>query len=151
MTRSRGDEAMPTLLAAPLVDETLEALPGWNQGEGEIWREILLPDELDAVLRHQVEVDATAMNHAPDMIRVPGGTRFSLRTHEVGGVSELDVALASHISDLAHRLTQAAPDVPDEPGVEAVRQDDADIVIGSTDPMELETQPERVGKFQVRF
>lgn len=136
---------MPTLLEAPLVDQTLKALPGWQGDQRTIWREVHLPQDLAATLRRQVETDASAMGHDPEIQDVPGGTRFALTTHEVGGVSELDVALAAHISDLAHRLT------PDEPGVDAVRADDAEVVIEDSRAQELDTQPERVGKFQVRF
>jgi hypothetical protein len=103
-----------------------------------------LPHRLDELLRHQVDVDAAAMGHRPDVEHVDGGTLFRLRTDEVGGVSELDVALAAHISDLAHRLRDS------EPGVEAVREDDPDVVVGESDALELRTQPEKV-RAQVRF
>jgi 4a-hydroxytetrahydrobiopterin dehydratase len=136
---------MATLLEAPLVDETLQALPGWHGDQTGIWREVHLPHRLDEVLRHQVDVDAAAMGHEPQMQHIEGGTRFALRTPEVGGVSELDVALASHISDLAHRLRSS------EPGVDAVRNDDVELVAGSEDtPLELTVQPEKV-RAQVRF
>lgn len=112
----------PTLLDAPLVEETLRALPGWHGDQSMIWREVHLPLHLDAELRRQVDVDADAMGHAPDVQHSAGVTRFALSTREVGGVSELDVALASHISDLAHRLR------PSEPGVQAVRKDEVELV-----------------------
>ena len=112
----------PTLLDAPLVEETLHALPGWYGDQTELRREVHLPHRLDEQLRRQVDTDAAAMGHAPSVERLPDGTRFVLRTDEVGGVSELDVALASHISDLAHRLRAS------EPGVEAVRADEVELV-----------------------
>jgi len=141
---------MATPIEEPLLEKTLEALPGWQGSTDRIWREVHLPADLDAELRHQVEVDATALGHLPQVEAVEGGTRFTLTTQEVGAVSELDVALASHISDLAWRLTKDAP-VPDEPGVHAVRTDDAEVVIEDSEAKELHTQPERAGKFQVRF
>jgi 4a-hydroxytetrahydrobiopterin dehydratase len=114
---------MPQLLTEPLVDQTLESLPGWQNGGGTIWRTVHLPADLDAQLREEVELDAQAMDHEVEVESTPEGTRFSLRTNEVGGVSELDVVLASRISDLAHRLLAS------EPGVEAVRRDDVDVVV----------------------
>jgi pterin-4a-carbinolamine dehydratase len=136
---------MATLLAEALIDETLESLPGWSGDQTEIWREVHLPQRLDEVLRHQIDIDATAMGHQPDVQHIEGGTRFALRTPEVGGVSELDIAFASHISDLAHRLRTS------EPGVEAVRDDEVENVDGaSDDPLELTVQPEKV-RAQVRF
>ena len=122
---------MATLIEAPLVDETLQALPGWTGDQSGISRDVLLPPHLDEELRRQVDVDATAMGHFPEVERLPEGTRFALRTAEVGGVSELDIAMASHISDLAHRLTDEAPDVPVLAGVEAVRDDDVEVEVDS--------------------
>ena len=109
---------MPTPIATALLEETLLALPGWEGDASQIWREVHLADDLDVELRRQVDVDATAMGHLPVVERVPGGTRFSLRTDDA--VSELDIALAAHISDLAHRIT------PREPGIDAVRDGDVD-------------------------
>ena len=134
----------PTLLDEPLVDDTLQSLPGWNGDKHTLWREVHLPPHLDDELRRRVDVDSTAMGHAAEVERVDGGTRFVLTTHDVGGVSELDVALAAHISDLAHQLS------PQEPGVEAVREDDVDVVVGDSDALELNTQPEKV-RAMVRF
>jgi len=134
----------PTLLDAPLVEETLHALPGWSGDQAELHREVPLPHRLDEQLREQVDLDATAMGHLPEVERLADGTRFVLRTEEVGGVSELDIALASHISDIAHRLR------PSEPGVHARRDDEVDVVVGEADPLELSTQAERV-RPSVRF
>ena len=114
----------PTLLDEPLVDETLQSLPGWHGDRHTLWREVHLPPHLDEELRRLVDIDSAAMGHEPDIERVDGGTRFVLTTHDVGGVSELDVALAAHISDIAHRLSGR------EPGIDAVRDDDVEVVIG---------------------
>jgi 4a-hydroxytetrahydrobiopterin dehydratase len=142
---------MPTLIDAPLLDETLTALPGWQGDQSRIWRDVSLPDDVDAELRRRVEVDATAAGHHPEVERTGDTTRFVLTTPEVGGVSELDVALASHISDLAYRLTDEVPEVEVVPGVEAVRGDDVDDDAGAeSGPVELHTQPEKI-RPQVRF
>jgi 4a-hydroxytetrahydrobiopterin dehydratase len=135
----------PTLLDEPLVDDTLRSLPGWSGDQHALRRDVHLPPDLDEKLRHEVDVDSTAMGHSAEVESIEGGTRFVLTTHDVGGVSELDVALAARISDIAHRLS------PGEPGVDAVRRaDDVDVVVGETDPLELSTQPETV-RAQVRF
>ena len=136
----------PTLLEAQLVDDTLQSLPGWNGDTHTLWREVHLPPDLDQELRRQVDVDSTAMGHAAGAEQVEGGTRYVLTTHDVGGVSELDVALAARISDLAHQLSA------DQPGVDAVRRgdDDVDVEVGDTEGLELSTQPEKV-RAQVRF
>jgi len=119
---------MPTLLTDDLVTETLAALPGWTGDASALVRDLHLPAKVDAELRRQVEVDAHAMGHLPTVEDLADGTRFRLSTDEVGGVSELDVMLASHISDLAHRLNDA------EPGIDAVRGDDIDVVVNPDGP-----------------
>jgi 4a-hydroxytetrahydrobiopterin dehydratase len=135
---------MATLLDQPLVDDTLMSLPGWNHGDGELWREVRLPAALDAELRRAVLEDAEAMDHAVQVEKVKGGTRFSLSTHEVGGVSELDVALASRISDIAHRLSEK------EPGVNAVRRDEVDVVVEGNNAGALTTGAEQVDAYSKR-
>lgn len=118
---------MTTLLDASLIADTLQSLPGWQGDPTGLWREVHLTPEQDAELRRQVAVDADAMDHHPELSEVPGGTRIELRTHSAGGVTELDVIMASHISDLAHRLSA------DEPGVDAVRHGAPVAVMRSSD------------------
>ena len=125
---------MATLLDAELVKDTLESLPGWTGDERELRREVKLPPLQDEALRRQVEQDAEAMDHHPEVHRVKGGTVFVLSTRDKGGVTELDVAMASRISDLAHRLK------PSEPGVAAVREDEPDVVAGDDASLGLSTQ-----------
>jgi pterin-4a-carbinolamine dehydratase len=127
---------MATLLEEPLLAETLKALPGWHTNGSEISREIHLPAQADAQLRHDVDIAGESTGHPTYVESVSGGTRFALRTPEVGGVSEVDIALAAHISDLAHRLDKR------EPGIRAVRADDVAITdeandIGAADPKAL--------------
>lgn len=113
---------MPTLLDDALLSETLQSLPGWEGGADGIWREVHLTDEQDAELRRQVTVDADAMGHHPAIERVDGATRYTLRSEDAGGVTELDIAFASHLSDLVHRISG------DEPGIDAVSHDDPLVV-----------------------
>jgi 4a-hydroxytetrahydrobiopterin dehydratase len=113
---------MATLLDTSLLDETLHALPGWHADAAEIWREVHLDPGTDGELRRRIDEAGASMGHRPRVETVPGGTRFTLSTPEEGGVTELDIVLASHISDEAHRLD------PAEPGVHAVRQDEVEIV-----------------------
>jgi 4a-hydroxytetrahydrobiopterin dehydratase len=135
---------MAELLDAPLVDDTLVSLPGWNRGDDEIWREVHLSPEQDAELRRAVLVDAESMGHEVEVQKVKGGTRYSLRTPEVGGVSELDVALASRISDIAHRISAK------EPGVNALRKDEPDIVVEGNSAGAMTTGAEQVDAYSKR-
>jgi 4a-hydroxytetrahydrobiopterin dehydratase len=110
---------VPTLLDDALLTDTLQALPGWVAGDHAIYRDITVAPELLTELRRQVLVDSGAMKHDVLLTEQPdGATRFILTTAGAGGVTELDIAMASHISDLMH--TMAA----NEPGVNAVRHGD---------------------------
>lgn len=112
---------MPTVLEDSLLADTLESLPGWQGGTGQIAREISATSEqLDEVVS-QVERDAAAMGHQLTVERRQDVLRFVLSSPELGGVTEVDIALASHISDLIHRLTGL-------PGVDAVRKGESVVV-----------------------
>lgn len=120
---------MPTLLDDTLIADTLLSLPGWQGGSDAITRDVHLTPELDAELQRQIAVDAASMGHKPTIEAIEGGTRFTLRTADVGGVSELDIAFASHISDLAHRLSST------EPGILAVRDGDPVVTVRPGEPV----------------
>ena len=135
---------MAELLDEELVQDTLASLPGWTGDQRQISREVHLPPAADEELRRQVDEGAEAMDHHPEVHRVEGGTRFVLSTHSAGGVTELDVVMASRISDLAHRLA------PSEPGVAAVREDDPDVITGDDAGMGLQTQDAMRTSLQAR-
>lgn len=111
---------MATLLDEALISDTLESLPGWHGDSTRLWREVKLNKTQESELRRQIGIDAEAMGHDPSFQKGEAGTtRIELSTSDEGGVTELDIVMASHISDLVHRLSSA------EPGVEAVRRDKA--------------------------
>ncbi|MCU1595508.1 MAG: putative pterin-4-alpha-carbinolamine dehydratase [Frankiales bacterium] len=117
---------MTTNLSEELLVTTLQALPGWESNGSSIWRDVNLSPEDTQELRRQVSVDAGALGKEPEVTdRGNGVTRFTLGS--AGGVTEVDIALASHLSDLMHRLK------PTEPGVDAVRDDAPEIVSRATD------------------
>jgi 4a-hydroxytetrahydrobiopterin dehydratase len=119
---------VPTLLDDALLADTLQALPGWFAGDHAIHRDITLPAEQLAELRRQVLVDAGAMKHDVLMTEQEGGaTRFLLTTASAGGVTELDIAMASHLSDLMHHLSGG------EPGVHAVREGAVEVSFRNVD------------------
>ena len=128
---------MPTLLTDELVADTLRSLPGWEGGTEKIWRDVELSEEQAVELQRQVTVDTDAMDHHAVVEQVQGGLRFVLWTHDAGGVTELDISLASHLSDLVHRLTGA-------PGVNAVRAGEA-VVITRNSEVEGIGEPATVG------
>ncbi len=113
---------MPTLLDDALVADSLAALEGWTGTRERIERTVDLDPDQDAALRSLIAEAADALDHHPVVEEGDGGTRYVLWTHSAGGVTELDIALASRINDLLHQVTgDASP-------TSAPRQDAPDVV-----------------------
>ena len=96
---------MATLLDEHLVQDSLEALAGWTGSTRQLERTVTLPADQDAALRARVQEAADAMDHHPAVEQAGEGTRYVLTTHSEGGVTELDITLASRISDLLQQVT----------------------------------------------
>lgn len=118
---------MATLLEEPLIVDSLTALPGWTGDTRSLVRDVHLAPDQDEELRRQVALEGESWEHPAVIETMSDGTRYVLSTPEVGGVSELDIAMASRISDLAHALATK------EPGVEAEREDDPEVVSGAAE------------------
>ena len=75
------------------------------------------------------------MNHDPDLDRTEGQLRIDLTTHSAGGVTSLDIAMASHINDLVAQATggpaEHIPAVEPEPEAVDVSKDPQ----GAEDPL----------------
>lgn len=125
---------MATLLDDALIADTLGSLPGWQGDSTRLWRDVSLDPDQETELRRQIDVDAGAMGHAPTFEQAEGATRIVLRTADQDGVTELDVALASHISDLLHRISG------DERGVEAIRKDETVVIFRAAEGADAEEE-----------
>lgn len=91
---------MPTLLDDRLIDDALTALDGWQHERGGISRSVTVPSERVAALREGIDLSAGSLNHDPEIRQSGNQMTITLTTHDVGGVSELDIAMASRIDDL---------------------------------------------------
>ncbi len=101
---------MPTALTPQLVDSSLAALTDWAGDTSSIHRTIRLDSPSQVVdLISQVDASAQSLNHQPSVERDGTAVTFTLTTHDVGGVSEVDISLASRINNLAGRLVGAPP------------------------------------------
>jgi 4a-hydroxytetrahydrobiopterin dehydratase len=89
---------MATLLDDRLVSDAMENLDEWSGDAQRISRTVQV-DDVDGLLA-SVSESADAMDHHPEVSRDGGGVTFTLWTHSAGGVTELDIALASRIDDL---------------------------------------------------
>jgi 4a-hydroxytetrahydrobiopterin dehydratase len=88
---------MATLLDDRLVAGAMDNLDEWTGDARRISRTVRL-DEVDALLA-AVQETADALDHHPEVARDGNKVTFVLWTHSAGGVTELDIALASRIDD----------------------------------------------------
>lgn len=113
---------------AEVVDQ-LGDLPGWDHVRAALHARFEAPDVPAAVRLVTEAFDvAEEMDHHPDTDLRHRRVRFSLSTHSVGGVTQLDV-------ELAHRITSSAT------ALGAVRlpaaSDQVELGIDTTDPARI--------------
>lgn len=89
---------MATLLDDRLVADALGNLDEWTGDAGRISRTVQM-DDVDGLLE-AVATAADTLDHHPEVERDGDTVTFVLWTHSQGGVTELDIALASRINDL---------------------------------------------------
>lgn len=90
------------LLSSQEIEAALRALPGWSLAGGKLHREFEFADFSAAFgFMTRVALAAEAADHHPDWSNVWNRVVVDLFTHDAGGVTEKDVALARRISELA--------------------------------------------------
>jgi 4a-hydroxytetrahydrobiopterin dehydratase len=88
------------LSEAELADR-LRSLPGWAREGDTITKTFTLRDfRASMALVNKVADAAEAMNHHPDILVQYAKVRFTLSTHDAGGLSALDTNLAAQIEQL---------------------------------------------------
>jgi 4a-hydroxytetrahydrobiopterin dehydratase len=93
---------MPTLLSTENLAQALTELPGWSGDTAGIQRAVTAPSFLAGIrLVDAVAEVAEASDHHPDIDIRWRTVTFRLATHSAGGVTELDLALARRIDELA--------------------------------------------------
>ena len=80
-------------------------LPGWTRADGEreaIARTYRFADfNIAFAFMTRVAIRAEQLDHHPEWFNVYNRVEVVLTTHDAGGVTELDVALASFMDDAA--------------------------------------------------
>ena len=88
-------------LAAAEISAALAALPGWSYQEGKLHREFTFKDFVAAWgFMSSCALAAEAMNHHPDWSNVWNRVRVELMTHDAGGVTQNDLALARRMNEI---------------------------------------------------
>ena len=94
--------AAPAKLGEKQIENALRALPGWALRDGKLHRDFEFADFSAAFgFMTRVALAAESRNHHPEWSNVWNRVSVDLVTHESGGISERDVALAQVISELA--------------------------------------------------
>lgn len=92
----------PTPLGEHELNDHLADIPLWRLDGATLVREIPTSDFAAAIgLVNAVAVIAERMDHHPDILVFGWNkVRFTLSTHDQGGITILDIQLAKHIDEL---------------------------------------------------
>lgn len=101
------------MAATPLTSEQIAALaaelPHWTLVNGKLERALRFADFSEAFgFISRVALAAEAMGHHPEWSNVWNRVTIALTTHDTGGLSTLDLALARRIDALAAAAGDAA-------------------------------------------
>ena len=92
----------PTLLDEAALTAALSALPGWTRADDALVRDFTFVDFGAAfAFMTRVALHAEKTDHHPDWRNVWRRVEVRLTTHDAGGITALDVALAHEMSRLA--------------------------------------------------
>jgi 4a-hydroxytetrahydrobiopterin dehydratase len=90
-----------TTLNETEMRKSLEGLPGWNPAGRAIERQVEFPDFKAAMKFVNTVADAAeAANHHPDITINYNKVRFTLISHDSGGVTQRDIKMAGKINQL---------------------------------------------------
>jgi 4a-hydroxytetrahydrobiopterin dehydratase len=95
--------------AARLTDREINAalgsLPDWSLQGGKLHREYKFPDFVHAFgFMATSAIAIEAMNHHPEWFNVWNRVTIDLMTHDSGGVTAKDIALAEKLESIARKL-----------------------------------------------
>jgi 4a-hydroxytetrahydrobiopterin dehydratase len=87
------------------LSEAMGALPGWSVEAGKLHREYKFPDFAHAfAFMAGAATVIEKLDHHPEWFNVYSTVRIDLWTHTSGGITPMDVKLATHLEALARKL-----------------------------------------------
>ena len=93
------------LLSPDAIALLPQQLPAWTLKEGKLHRELRFADFSEAFgFMARVALAAERLNHHPEWSNVWNRVVINLTTHDCGGLSSLDLALAQRIDAVAGQL-----------------------------------------------
>lgn len=92
----------PDALQAALQRLNANGPGGWSIADGKLSKTFVFPDFVQAFgFMTQVALVAESLNHHPEWCNVYGRVSVALSTHDAGGITERDVALAEQMDRLS--------------------------------------------------
>jgi len=92
----------PELLSAEEIDDALLRLDGWEVVEESIQREFEFDGFMEAIdFINRISVFAEELDHHPEIHNVYNTVSLTLSTHDAGGLTQKDFALAAKIDNEA--------------------------------------------------
>ena len=89
-------------LSEDVIKERLRELPGWSLQDDKLTREFHFANFVDAFgFMTRTAMVAEKSDHHPEWFNVYNKVRVQLTTHECGGISERDFALATTMDEFA--------------------------------------------------
>ncbi len=83
------------------ISGSLESIPEWTIESDKLFREFVFPRFVEAFgFMASVAIVAEKQNHHPEWFNVYNKVRIHLTTHEAGGITENDFALARSIDGI---------------------------------------------------
>jgi 4a-hydroxytetrahydrobiopterin dehydratase len=94
--------AAPTLLSTDAVNAALSELAGWSIESGKLHRQFQFNSFVEAFgFMSSVALVAESMGHHPEWFNVYNRVTVDLTTHDAGGITDKDIALARRMNELA--------------------------------------------------
>ncbi len=94
--------AKRTKLSSEQLEEALTTLTGWIVVEEKLHKTFQFKSFVEAWgFMAQIALIAERMDHHPEWFNVYGTVRVDLNTHDAGGITSLDVEMATHMNALA--------------------------------------------------
>jgi 4a-hydroxytetrahydrobiopterin dehydratase len=89
----------PTRLSAKDVDSRIPTLRGWRRTRGTLHKTFTFTDFSEAfAFMARAALAAEKMNHHPDWSNAWNKVTVDLSTHDAGGITKLDCALAAEMN-----------------------------------------------------
>jgi 4a-hydroxytetrahydrobiopterin dehydratase len=101
-TQNQAQTMAATLLSTDAITAALGELSGWSIEQGKLHRQFQFPSFVEAFgFMSSAALVAESMGHHPEWFNVYNRVTVDLMTHDAGGITDLDVALAKKMNALA--------------------------------------------------